>query len=70
MMGPTNCTVVNCFNNRKKLKYFKETPCEIETVFLNNDCGCEPPFDCICFLVSKETLKKSMDKIFEKSDSW
>ena len=39
-MGPANCAVVNCFSNGKKLKYFKEIPCEMDTGFLKNDCGC------------------------------
>ena len=43
-MSPASCAVANCFNKSKKLKYFKETPCEIHARLLKNDCGCEPPF--------------------------
>ena len=57
-MGSTNCAVVNYFKNSKKLKYFKEAPCEMYTGLLKNDC--------VCFLVSKENLKKrkALDKKF------
>ena len=69
-MGPANGAVVNCFNSSKKLKYFKETPCEIHTGLLKNDCGCELPFRLIWFLVSKQTLKKEKyGQTFEKSGS-
>ena len=43
VMALANCAAVTSFNNSKKIKYFKETPCEIHTGFLKNECGCEPP---------------------------
>ena len=61
-MGPANCTLVNCFNNSTKLQYFKETPCEIHTGLLKNDCGCEPPFQLYMFL--------SIKRNFEKREAW
>ena len=61
-MGPANCVVVNCFSNSKKLKYFKETPREIQTGLLKNDCGCEPPFRLYMF--------PSIKRTFEKREAW
>ena len=61
-MGRANCAVVNCFNNSKKLKYFKETPCEIHTGSLKNDCGCKPLFRLYMF--------PSIKINFEKREAW
>ena len=62
VMVPANCAVVNCFNNSKKLKYFKETPCEKHAALLKNECGCEPPFPLYMF--------PSIKRNFEKREAW
>ena len=62
MMGPANCAVVNRFNNSKKLKCFKETPCEVHTGFMKNDCGYEPPFRLYIF--------PSIKRNFDKREAW
>ena len=61
-MSQANCAVVNCFNNSKKLKCFKETPCEIYTAFLKNNCGCEPPF--------RLSMFPSIKRNFGKREAW
>ena len=58
MMGQTNCAVVNCFNNSKKLKYFEDTPCEIHIGFLKNYGGCEPA----CRLYMFPSIKRNLEK--------
>ena len=61
-MGPANSPVVNCFNNSKKLQCFKETPCEIHTGLLKNDCGFKPPF--------RRYMSPSIKRNFEKREAW
>ena len=61
-MGPANFAIVNCFNNSKKIKYFKKNACEMHTGFLKNDCGCEPAFRLYIF--------PSIKRNFEKREAW
>ena len=43
-MGPSNCAVINCFNNSRKLKKVLEEYCLTHVGMLKKECGCPPPY--------------------------
>ena len=48
-MGPSNCAVVRCTNNRRKLNKWKNEDCPIHVGLKQKFCGCPQPFRLFCF---------------------
>ena len=48
-MGPSNCAVINCTNNSKKLKKQLQEYCTIHHGTIKETCGCDPPYLLYCF---------------------
>lgn len=48
-MGPSQCAVVKCFNNKRKLDKLLNLECDIHAGKRRADCSCPPPFRLYCF---------------------
>ena len=48
-MGPSQCAVVKCFNNKRKLDKWNKTECDVHPDTTKHNCSCPPPFRLFCF---------------------
>ena len=48
-MGPSNCAVVNCYNNKRKLDKWRQSECNLHPGTTKGLCPCPEPFRLFCF---------------------